>query len=109
MKKSKLIGLSILSVFLLCNLSYQPIIAEKPIIKTKEEDISFESEDCDCSDGLRDKFCDILMRIGINIEELGKKVKPFGFVFFLLELIMIPIVILWNMYCDLFVDMKDIL
>jgi len=49
MNKSTLIGLSILSVFILCSLSYQPIIAEKPIIKPREEVISVESEDCGCS------------------------------------------------------------
>jgi len=49
MKKSTLIGLSILSVFLLCSLSYNPIIAEKPIIKPREEVISVESKDCGCS------------------------------------------------------------
>jgi len=49
MKKSTLIGISILSVFILCSLSYQPIIAEKPIIKPKEEVISVESNDCGCS------------------------------------------------------------
>jgi len=38
MKKSTLIGLSILSVFILCSLSYQPIIAEK-------EDMSMQSVD----------------------------------------------------------------
>ncbi len=49
MKKSTLIGLSILSVFLLCSLSYQPIIAEQPIIKPKENVILVESKDCGCS------------------------------------------------------------
>lgn len=49
MKKIIVIGISILSVFILCSLSYNPIIAEKPIIKTKEEVISIESEDCGCN------------------------------------------------------------
>ncbi|GAH21758.1 unnamed protein product, partial [marine sediment metagenome] len=45
MKKSTLIGFSILSVFLLCSLSYNPIIAEKPVIELKEDVISIENED----------------------------------------------------------------
>ena len=52
------------------------------------------------SDGLRDIFCDFLMRIGICIEKLGKKVQDCRFIYFMLELMMIPIVILWNTYCD---------
>jgi hypothetical protein len=101
MNKSILFGISILSVSIICSFSYQPIIADEQI--DFKLDILYDTkitDNCFCSDGLGDKFCDILMRIGINIEELGKKVKPFGFVFFLLELIMIPIVILWNMFCD---------
>ena len=34
MKKSTLIGISILSVFILCSLSYQPIIADEQIETT---------------------------------------------------------------------------
>ncbi len=49
MKKSILIAGSILSLFILVSLSYQPIIAEQPIIKPKEEVISVESNDCGCS------------------------------------------------------------
>jgi len=56
------------------------------------------------SDGVRDIFCYVLMRIGIRIEELGKKVQDCRFIYFMLELIMIPIVILWNMYCDELAD-----
>jgi hypothetical protein len=52
------------------------------------------------SDDIWDIFCYVLMRIGILIEKLGEKVPHFGFIFYILELIMIPIVILWNMYCD---------
>ena len=49
MKKIIVVGLSILSVFILCSLSYQPILAEKQIIKPREEVISVESEDCECN------------------------------------------------------------
>jgi hypothetical protein len=100
MKNNILIVGCIISCFILAFLSYQPIIAEKQVIKSKEEFNIIENEDCDCSDGLREMFCDTLMRIGILIEEIGKKVNPFGLVFSILELIMIPIVILWNMLCD---------
>jgi len=41
MKKNIIFGLCILSVFLLCNLSYQPIIAEKPIEKIAQQVIEF--------------------------------------------------------------------
>ena len=57
------------------------------------------------SDGIREIFCYVLMRIGISIEELGEKVfQVFKFIYFMLELMMIPIVILWNMYCDELAD-----
>ena len=48
MKKSKIIGLSILSVFLLCSLSYQPIIAEKQVIEIKENIDIVEKDNFDC-------------------------------------------------------------
>ena len=51
MKKSTLIGISILSIFILCSLSYQPIIADrqieyKPIIV---DDTKTTDEDCGCN------------------------------------------------------------
>ncbi len=49
MKKSILIAGSVLSLFLLVSLSYQPIIAEEPIIETQIEDIPIKSDDCGCN------------------------------------------------------------
>ncbi|MFE3846278.1 hypothetical protein ACFL1L_05430 [Thermoplasmatota archaeon] len=68
MKKIIVIGISILSIFLLCSLSYQPITAEKPIIKQKEEVISVEDEDCGCKDSSIRRFpilCHILLPIAL--------------------------------------------
>ena len=59
MKKSTLIGLSILSVFMLCSLSYNPIIADETIQTNqlkqslKDEVLrikTIEEEDCGCGD-----------------------------------------------------------
>lgn len=47
MRRTTLIGISILSVFLLCSLSYQHI-ADEPIIERKLDVIYTESDDCDC-------------------------------------------------------------
>lgn len=66
MKKSKLIGLSILSVFLLCSLSYNPIIAGKLDSKSKEEIILIENRDCGCDQSIDLDFpviCSILLII----------------------------------------------
>jgi len=52
------------------------------------------------SDGLGNIFCYVLMKIGICIEKLGQKVQDCRFIYFMLGLTMIPIVLLWNMYCD---------
>jgi len=71
MKKPTLIGISILSVFILCSLSYQPIIADTPIdmieqvktskttsmdntiikeLKNRISEIKSQvNDDCDCS------------------------------------------------------------
>ena len=49
MKKSTLIGISILSVFILCSLSYQPIIAEKPIEQITQQ-VKESKNDCGCND-----------------------------------------------------------
>lgn len=68
MKKSTLIGISILSVFLLCSLSYKPIIAEKQVIKSKEEVIIIGNEDCGCEDSPNRRFpilCQILLPIAL--------------------------------------------
>jgi hypothetical protein len=52
MKKNIISGLCILSVFLLCSLSYQPIIAEKPIEKISQQVMEFRESknDCGCED-----------------------------------------------------------
>jgi len=51
MRKIVIIGVSILSVFILCSLSYQPMVADTPIIpiiESKAEGILTDSEDCEC-------------------------------------------------------------
>ena len=50
MKKSIILGGSILCLFILCSLSYQPIIAEEPIIETQIEDIPIKSDNCGCDE-----------------------------------------------------------
>jgi len=52
------------------------------------------------SECVRNIFCYVLMRMGICIETLGEKVQDRRFIYFMLELTMIPIVILWNKHCD---------
>ena len=53
MNKSSLIGISILSFFILCSLTYQPIIAEdKPIVKIKQYNEIIEEDDCGCENKL---------------------------------------------------------
>ena len=49
MKKSIIFGFSILSVFLLCSISYQPIIAEKPIEQITQQ-VKESKNDCGCND-----------------------------------------------------------
>ena len=49
MKKSTLIGISILSVFILCSLSLQPIIAEKPIEQITQQ-VKESKNDYGCND-----------------------------------------------------------
>jgi len=49
MRKSILFGGSILCLFILVSLSYQPIVADTPIIESKVEEILTDSEDCGCS------------------------------------------------------------
>ena len=48
MKKNIIFGLCILSVFLLCSLSYQPIIAEKPIEQITQQVKEFRESKNDC-------------------------------------------------------------
>ena len=48
MKKRTSFGICILSIIILCSLSYQPIIAEKQVIQLKEEVEYVEDEDCGC-------------------------------------------------------------
>jgi len=49
MNKPTIIGISILSVFILCSLSYQPIIAEKPIEQITQQ-VKESKNDCGCND-----------------------------------------------------------
>jgi hypothetical protein len=49
LKNKGLIGLSILSIFILCSLSYQPIIADNLTDSiTKVDDAKLSDDDCDC-------------------------------------------------------------
>jgi hypothetical protein len=53
MKKSIVIGITFLSIFLLCSISYQPIIADEPIIEPEHiliEEYSIIEEDCPCEE-----------------------------------------------------------
>ena len=92
MKKPIIAGISILSVFILCSLSYQPIIADTPIepisiakeSKTSNLDVdekkelytkllefkSQSNDDCGCEETNDDKFpifCGLLFNITMNI------------------------------------------
>jgi hypothetical protein len=51
------------------------------------------------ADGNNEIFCEILKRIGIFIEELGKKFPEGTVIYPILVLMMFPWVILWNKYC----------
>ena len=59
-------------------------------------------------DGLNEIFCEILKRIGILIEEL-RKIFPEGTIIYpILVLMMFPIILLWNEYCDEFFISYDL-
>jgi len=49
MKRNILLFGCIISCLILVSLSYQPIIAEKPIVKQTEEILIVEDEDCGCN------------------------------------------------------------
>ena len=67
-----------------------------PEVKEKCEEIL----DIINSEGLNDIICNILMRIGIFLEELGKKFPEGTIINPILAIIMFPVIILWNMYCE---------
>jgi len=48
MKRNILLFGCIISCLILVSLSYQPIIAEKPVVKQTEEILIVEDEDCGC-------------------------------------------------------------
>ena len=50
--------------------------------------------------GINDIFCNILMRIGIQLEELYKIFPEGTLLYPFLLMIMFPIILLWNKYCD---------
>jgi hypothetical protein len=71
MKKIAVIGISILSVFILCSLSYQPIIADTPIEEIKETKVY---DDCGCEDTNNWDFpiiCWILERLWFFIPQIS--------------------------------------
>jgi hypothetical protein len=87
MKRLILIGVSIISVFIICTLSYQPIIANEPIINkstTDKKSIQFNiiknqelyqkyikriyrKDDCDCNEPNKQYFHPIICAILIPI------------------------------------------
>ena len=84
MKKSTLIGLSVLSVFILCSLSYQPIIAEETITTNqlkqslKDEILNtktIEEDDCGCSSIYIEEYpriiCFILEKIFFSMQRFA--------------------------------------
>ena len=48
MRKIVVIGVNILSVFILCSLSYQPILAKKQFVDIKRDNVFNSNYDCDC-------------------------------------------------------------
>ena len=52
------------------------------------------------SDKTDDIFCNILMKIGIKIEELYKQFPEGTLIYPILVLMMLQIILLWNKYCD---------
>ena len=77
MRKQLIIGLSILSVFLLCSMSYQPIIADEqidiiPIMEDTQTSIS--DDECDCNEDIDWDFpiiCWILERLWYIIPQFS--------------------------------------
>jgi len=51
-------------------------------------------------DKTNEAFCNILMKIGIKIEELYKKFPEGTIIYPILVLMMLQIILLWNKYCD---------
>jgi len=74
MKKSTLIGFSIISVFLLCSLSYNPIVAEESSLINKIEIRQIPDDDCGCNDDIDWDFpiiCWILERLWFIIPQFS--------------------------------------
>ena len=70
MKNIELIGLSILSIFIICSLSYQPIIADGLIDSiTNIDDVKISDDDCDCKNNNRPfLICLILSLLIVPLE-----------------------------------------
>ena len=95
MKKSIILGVSLLSIFILCSLSYQPIIADTPIEKIKETKLSVSKidglrelhkkllerkskEDCGCEDTTEWEypiFCGILLLTVQALDRITDRLK----------------------------------
>lgn len=60
------------------------------------------------ADGSNEIFCEILKRIGIFIEELYKNFPEGTLIYPILILMMLPIILLWNNYCDEFFISYDL-
>ena len=128
MRKSTLIGISILSVFILCSLSYQPIVADRQIdnipivddIKTSDVDIDelkefcsriiksrFQSDDdCDCDSNVwrPNLICLIMDIIAFPLAFLVFFIiEPLG-LDNLYDIFIIPILILQDIYSALGCD-----
>jgi hypothetical protein len=68
MKKTKTIGLSILTVFLLCSISYNPIAAEKQVIEIKENIEIGDEEDCECDSKENNNYSPIFICLTLWIK-----------------------------------------
>lgn len=60
------------------------------------------------TNGNKEILCETLKRIGIFIEELYKNFPEGTIIYPILVLMMLPVILLWNKYCDEFYILYDL-
>ena len=88
-------------------------IAISPIINANTYDIDDtkfiqKTSDVFYNDGDGGIFCEILKRLGIFLEELYKIFPEGTIVYPFLVIMMLPVILLWNNYCDEYVISYDL-
>ncbi len=79
-----------------------PVINASTYKEINNDRLAYKTNKVIITDSNGEVFCEILLRMGIFLEELYKFFPEGTIIYPILVLMMLPVILLWNKYCDEF-------